>query len=262
MAKTQLFRYYVGLEVAARVNNCKSSHILFSVWNCSYLRTIASHICFEFVDCNCSHVQTIGRHVIFYFLVWNHSYVHVMCGWLQAIFILNLWTAIVCTYERLQVMFFLLHLWSAIVGTYKLFQAIFVLNLWSEIVCIYKWFQAIFVVNFWTEIVRMYKWLQAIIFVSNLWSEIVRTWEIFQAIVCVLKFVDCNCSHVRTIASLFIFFIFGVQLFIHPNDCKSSHILFLDCNCSHVRTIASLFNFWSAIVWTYKRCQAMFLFIY
>ena len=141
------------------------------------------------------------------------------------------------------------------------------------------------------------------IFVLNLWSEIVRTCEIFQAI-CVLKFVDCNCSHVRTIASLFYYLLFlecnhsymqtiashlifclwtaivcmyerlqvmfilfycGVQPFVHANDCKSSHILFLDCNRSHVRTIAShvfFKNLWSAIVRTCKQLQVISYFIF
>jgi hypothetical protein len=182
MAKTQSFWYYVGLEVAAHANNCKpyffwifwpaivhtytsndckSSHVLFSVWNCSYVQTIASHICFEFVNCNRSHIQMIAHHVMFYFLVWNCLYV--MCEWLQAIFILNLWTAIVRTTNDCKSCFFLLHLWSAIVLMRKWLQAMFVLNLWSAIVRTYKWFQAIFVLDLWSEIVRTYKWFQAIL---------------------------------------------------------------------------------------------------
>src|SRR5258705_4075386 len=91
-------------------------------------------------------------------------------------------------------------------------------------------------------------------------------------------FLECNRSHVRTIASqMFLFyfwsaivrtyerlqakfyFISGVQSFARTNDCKSNvFILFLECNRSYVRTIASqiLFHFWSAIVRTYERLQA------
>ena len=50
------------------------------------------------------------------------------------------------------------------------------------------------------------------------------------------------------------------------NDCKSNFIyLFLECNRSHVRTIASqilFIYFWSAIICTYEQLQAMSYFIF
>ena len=112
-----------------------------------------------------------------------------------------------------------------------------------------------------------------------------------------ITFWDCNCLYVWTIASHLIFclwtaivrtykqlqaisLIFGVQSFVRANDCKSSHILFLDCNCSHIWMITSLFfffldcnhlyvrtiashlifyflNLWTAIIRTYERLQAI-----
>jgi hypothetical protein len=61
----------------------QSCHVLFSrvkSFVCD-VQMIASHIYFELVDCNCSHVQMIASHVFLFYL----------------------WSAIVCMYERLQV---------------------------------------------------------------------------------------------------------------------------------------------------------------
>ena len=74
--------------------------------------------------------------------------------------------------------------------------------------------------------------------IFHFWTAIVRTYERLQAF----------------------FLIFGVQSFVRANDCKSSHISFSDCNCSHVRTIAShvfFKNLWSAIVRTCEQLQVI-----
>src|SRR5882724_6686643 len=79
----------------------------------------------------------------------------------------------------------------------------------------------------------------------HFWSAIVRTYERLQA----------KCFY----------FISGVQSFVRTNDCKRNFISFLECNRSHVRTIASqmlLFYFWSSIVRTYERLQVKFLFLF
>src|SRR5258705_495 len=97
--------------------------------------------------------------------------------------------------------------------------------------------------HFWSAIVRTYERLQ-VKFLFHFWCAIVRTYERLQ--------VKC------------FYFISGVQSFVRTNDCKPNFISFLECNRSHVRTIASqmlLFYFWSAIVRTYERLQAKFYFI-
>jgi hypothetical protein len=128
----------------------------------------------------------------------------------------------------------------------------------------------------------MYERLQ-IIFLFYFWSAIVRTYEQLQ-VICWLWFLECNRSHVRTIAN---------HIFILFLECNRSHvraianhifILFLECNRSHIRTIAShmlivisrvqlfahtndcksffIFYFWSAILCTYKQLQVIFLFFW
>jgi hypothetical protein len=73
-----MFYFICGVQLFIHANNCKSSHIL----DCNHLhvRKIASFLFIKkIVECNRLYMQTIGSHLIFYFL--------------------NLWTAIVCTYE-------------------------------------------------------------------------------------------------------------------------------------------------------------------
>src|SRR5258705_488974 len=75
-------------------------------------------------------------------------------------------------------------------------------------------------------------------FLFYFWSAIVRTYERLQ-VKFLFLFLECNRSYVRTIASQNFIFISGVQLFVRTNDCKPNFISFLECNRSHVRTIAS-----------------------
>src|SRR5882762_3942733 len=77
-------------------------------------------------------------------------------------------------------------------------------------------------------------------------------------------FLECNRSHVRTIASqIFLFHFWSAIVRTYERLQVKFLFLFLECNRSHVRTIASqifLFYFWSAIVRTYERLQVNFLF--
>src|SRR5882672_4115683 len=66
----------------------------------------------------------------------------------------------------------------------------------------------------------MYERLQVIFYFLKFWSAIVRTYERLQV--------------------FFFFLFFGVQSFACTNDCKSFFVFcFVECNRSHVRTIAS-----------------------
>ena len=83
-----------------------------------------------------------------------------------------------------------------------------------------------FLLHLWSAIVCMCGRLQVIsYFFRNFWTAIICTYKWLQAM---------------------FYFICGVQLFVHANDCKSSHILFL--------------KFWTAIICMYERLQAVYLF--
>jgi hypothetical protein len=80
------------------------------------------------------------------------------------------------------------------------------------------------------------------------------------------KFLDCNCSHVRMIAShlIFCFWTAIVHTYEQLRDFFSK---FVECNCSYVRTIASrlifhFLNLWTAIVRKYKQLQAISFLIF
>src|SRR5258705_157527 len=127
---------------------------------------------------------------------------------------------------------------------------------WSAIVRTYERLQVKFLFLF-LECNRSYvRTIASQIFYFYFCSAIVRTYERLQ-VKFLFLFLECNRSYVRTIASQIFIFISGVQSFARTNDCKPNFfILFLECNRSHVRTIASqifLFHFWSAIVRTYER---------
>src|SRR5882724_5521158 len=209
----------------------------------SFARTndCKSNVFILFLECNPSYVRTIASQILFHF-----------------------WSAIVRTYERLQVKF-LFHFWCAIVRTYERLQ----------VKCFYfiSGVQSFVRTNdckpnafiLFLECNRSYVLTIANEILFHFWSAIVRTYERLQA----------KCFY----------FISGVQSFVRTNDCKSNFyfyfwsaivrtyerlqvkfsFLFLECNRSHVRTIASqifLFHFWSAIVRTYERLQVKFLFLF
>ena len=96
--------------------------------------------------------------------------------------------------------------------------------------------------------------------------------------------MECNHLYMQTIASHLIFcfwtaiirtyerlqvisyFIFGLQLFTHTNDCKPYFLKkSLECNHSYVHMIAShlifyFLNLWTAIIRIYEQLQAMFFY--
>jgi hypothetical protein len=87
-------------------------------------------------------------------------------------------------YKRLQVSFYFLKFWSAIVRTYE-------------------WLQVFFFFFFWSAIVHMYEQLQVFFFLFSGVQSFARTNDCKFFCFCFFFFcfVECNCSHVRTIAS-------------------------------------------------------------
>src|SRR5258705_187540 len=170
--------------------------------------------------------QSSGFKFLFLFLECNRSHVRTIAS---QMFLFYFWSAIVRTYERLQVKFLFLfqecnrsyvrtiasqilfHFWSAIVRTYERLQAkcfYFISGVQSFVHtndCKSK-----FYFYFRSAIVRTYERLQVKI-LFHFWSAIVRTYERLQA--------------------KFFYFISGLQSFVRMNDCKPNFFIsFLDCN--------------------------------
>ena len=79
-----------GMQSFARTNDCKSYifwfWFYFLVCNCSYVRTIASHIIIDwfvfcFPVCNCLHIQTIASLILFYFQECSCLHLWTITGW-------------------------------------------------------------------------------------------------------------------------------------------------------------------------------------
>ena len=102
--------------------------------------------------------------------------------------------------------YFYFYFWSAIVHTYERLQVIFYLFI-SRV-------QSFATMNDCKPYVD-----------CDFWSAIVRTYEQLQVIFLFL-FLECNRSHVRMIANHIFIFISGVQLFTRTDDFKSFFIFY------------------------------------
>jgi hypothetical protein len=103
------------------------------------------------------------------------------CKRLQVIFLINLWSAIVCICEWLQVIsYFVFRLQSfARMNDCKPFF----IFLFLECNRSYVWMIASHLIFcFWTAIIRTYEWLQAFFLIFNFWSAIIRTCKQLQVI--------------------------------------------------------------------------------
>src|SRR5258705_198697 len=198
--------------------------------------------------------QSSGFKFLFLFLECNRSQVRTIAS---QMFLFYFWSAIVRTYERLQVkiLFLFLECNRSYVRTIASQNFIFISGVQSFartndcksnvfilfLECNRSYVRTIasqILFHFWSAIVRTYERLQVkcFYFISGvqsfvrtndfkqnfyfyLRSAIVRTYERLQ-VKFLFLFLECNRSYVRTIASQIFIFISGVQSFACTNDCK------------------------------------------